>query len=285
MSLREPIGFNRIGHVRGAFGSWSQVTGRICIVVFLLGAGHGKQEGAGYQSYKKVFHGEMIPCSCSGSNHYLGLERFWRLVRGLESIILMDVTRFALFILLGLCGFSRAEDKKPLLRFSEDLRQQAEKGDADAQFQIGDCYFFGLGIPQDQVQGVIWYRRAAQAGQMNAQFNLGGCLHEGLGTEANLGEAILWWRRSAGQDYPPAQISIGDAYLFGKGLEQDEEEGVRWYRKAADQNYPAAQHRLGNCYFNGQGVRRDVVQAIQWYRKAADQGYNPSIKALRQLEQ
>ena len=185
----------------------------------------------------------------------------------------------SLFPLLCMAG-----KEEPPPKYSQDLQQQADSGDADAQFHLGDCYFFGLGVPKDQRKGVIWYRKAAEAGQMQAQFNLGGCLHEGLGIEPNLMEAIQWWRRSAGQDYAPAQISIGDCYIFGKGLAQDEEEGVRWFRKAAMQNYPAAQHRLGNCYFNGQGVRSDVVQAIQWYRKAADQGYQPSIRALQKIE-
>lgn len=56
---------------------------------------------------------------------------------------------------MGICVFGWAEDKKPALRYSEDLRQQAEKGDDDAQFQLGDCYFFGLGIPKDQVEGEL----------------------------------------------------------------------------------------------------------------------------------
>jgi len=186
---------------------------------------------------------------------------------------------FSLFPVLCVAG-----KEEPPPKYSQDLQQQADSGDADAQFHLGDCYFFGLGIPKDQRKGVSWYRKAAEAGQMQAQFNLGGCLHEGLGTEPSLMEAIQWWRRSAGQDYAPAQISIGDCYIFGKGLAQDQEEGVRWFRKAAMQNYPAAQHRLGNCYFHGQGVPSDVLQAIQWYRKAADQGYQPSLLALEKLE-
>ncbi|NDB94747.1 MAG: sel1 repeat family protein [Verrucomicrobia bacterium] len=203
--------------------------------------------------------------------------------------VCFSISLIQMHIFLGLIVslfpvFCMAGKAEPPPKYSQELQQQADSGDADAQFHVGDCYFFGLGIPKDQRKGVNWYRKAAEAGQMQAQFNLGGCLHEGLGIEPNLMEAIQWWRRSAGQDYAPAQISIGDCYIFGKGLPQDEEEGVRWFRKAAMQNYPAAQHRLGNCYFNGQGVRSDVVQAIQWYRKAADQGYQPSIRALQKLE-
>jgi TPR repeat protein len=189
-----------------------------------------------------------------------------------------------LLFLLWVGWWNCAQAEEMPIQFSTALQEKADSGDEDSQFQLGDCYFFGLGVKKDQREGVAWYRKAAEQGQMKAQFNLGGCLHEGLGTEPSLTEAIYWWRKAAGQDYPPAEISIGDAYVFGRGFAQDEEEGVRWYRKAAQQNYAAAQHRLGNCYFNGQGVQRSVVQAIQWYRKAAEQNYGPSLKALAKLE-
>jgi len=202
--------------------------------------------------------------------------------RGLTSLNKMKILLFLWIGLVSLIAW--AEGPTVPVNYSAELQAQADKGDEDAQFQLGDCYFFGLGVKKDQREGVAWYRKAAEQGQMKAQFNLGGCLHEGLGTEPSLTEAIYWWRKAAGQDYPPAEISIGDAYVFGRGFAQDEEEGVRWYRKAAKQNYAAAQHRLGNCYFNGQGVQRSVVQAIQWYRKAAEQNYGPSLKALAKLE-
>lgn len=206
---------------------------------------------------------------------------------GLRKIGRASVSRkmkWAAYFLLGLlfCP-SWGEGLNSAPKFSEELRNKAADGDADAQFQLGDCYFFGLGVPKDMREGASWYRKAAEAGQMKAQFNLGGCFHEGMGVEPDLMAAIQWWRKSAGQDYAPAEISIGDCYIFGKGLAQDEEEGVRWFRKAAAQNYPAAQHRLGNCYYHGQGVRKDLVQSIQWYRKAAAQGYRPSQRALRDL--
>ena len=185
--------------------------------------------------------------------------------------------------LLAVAGSAWAEEPPQLPPYSAALEEQAKGGDADAQYQLGDCYFFGLGVKRDMVEGASWYRKAAEAGQMKAQFNLGGCFHEGMGVEPDLMAAIRWWRKSAGQDYAPAEISIGDCYIFGKGVGRDEEEGVRWFRKAAAQNYAAAQHRLGNCYYHGKGVRKDLAQAIQWYRQASEQGYKPSQRALREL--
>ena len=82
---------------------------------------------------------------------------------------------------LAVVGGAFAEDLPKPPPYSAELEEQAKGGDADAQYQIGDCYFFGLGVKRDTVEGVSWYRKAAEAGQMKAQFNLGGCFQEGMG--------------------------------------------------------------------------------------------------------
>ena len=93
-----------------------------------------------------------------------------------------DKMRFlSLLFLLWVGWWNSAQTEEIPTPFSTALQEKAEGGDEDSQFQLGDCYFFGLGVKKDQREGVAWYRRAAEQGQMKAQFNLGGCLHEGLG--------------------------------------------------------------------------------------------------------
>ena len=89
--------------------------------------------------------------------------------------IILESMNWITFLLLGLLScLSWGETVEPTPKFSQELKGKAEDGDADAQYQIGDCYFFGLGVKRDMVEGVSWYRKAAEAGQMKAQFNLGG---------------------------------------------------------------------------------------------------------------
>ncbi|NBS55124.1 sel1 repeat family protein [bacterium] len=201
-------------------------------------------------------------------------------------------------IIKCLCGFARGilwlgyvyafsvpcMGQVPAVTYSKELESRALAGDAEAQFQLGNCYFFGLGVAKKQIDGVAWYRKAAEAGHAEAQFNLGGCLYQGYGIEPNLFEALRWWRKSAGQNFSAAQISVGDCFLYGRGTEKNEAEAVRWYQKAAEQEYPAALHRLGNCYLQGTGVDRNIVEAMRYYRKAADLKYQPSIEVLHKLE-
>ena len=46
-------------------------------------------------------------------------------------------------------------------------------GHAQAQDNLGEAYEEGLGVHQDYVEAVQWYRKAAEQGLANAQYNLG----------------------------------------------------------------------------------------------------------------
>ena len=46
----------------------------------------------------------------------------------------------------------------------QQLRQDAEQGDADAQNKLGNCYENGEGVEKDQAQAVYWFRKAAERG-------------------------------------------------------------------------------------------------------------------------
>ncbi len=60
---------------------------------------------------------------------------------------------------------------------------QAEKGSADAQYNIGILYDLGRGVEQDKAKAVRWYRQAAIRGLAAAQFNLALMLMNGEGVD------------------------------------------------------------------------------------------------------
>ena len=55
----------------------------------------------------------------------------------------------------------------------EELRALADQGYANAQISLGYMYATGLGVPEDDVEAVRWYRLAAEQGYANAQISLG----------------------------------------------------------------------------------------------------------------
>ena len=55
---------------------------------------------------------------------------------------------------MALLFMPEAPAQNPPTTFSEELKSKADSGDAESQFQIGNCYFFGLGVPKKQIDGV-----------------------------------------------------------------------------------------------------------------------------------
>ena len=47
-------------------------------------------------------------------------------------------------------------DEKPLKRLA------SEQGDVDAQFYLGEMYYYGQGVKKDSREAVKWYTKAAQ---------------------------------------------------------------------------------------------------------------------------
>ncbi len=115
---------------------------------------------------------------------------------------------------------------------SERVRTDAEKGDAQAQVELGRNYQKGAHVPQDFSEAVKWYRKAADQG-----------LAEG-------------------------QSCLGEMYRKGNGVAKDAAEAIKWYRLAADQGFHSAQACLGQMYMRGEGVTKDDVEALKWFKIA-----------------
>ena len=51
---------------------------------------------------------------------------------------------------------------------ADDYRVKAEQGVAEAQFNLGVCYYFGYGIDQNYAEAVKWYKLSAEQGDEQA---------------------------------------------------------------------------------------------------------------------
>jgi TPR repeat protein len=154
----------------------------------------------------------------------------------------------------------------------KEFTKLAEKGDANAQANLGYMYYAGEGVPQDYEKAVYWYRKAATQGNKDAQYNLAVSYAFGEGVKQDLTEAAIWYRRAGEQGHIVSQYSLGISYAYGEGVPQDQKEAARWFKKAADQGYARAQVHMGSMYHTGEGVKQDYSEAVRWYRLAADRG-------------
>src|SRR5690348_16624194 len=119
-------------------------------------------------------------------------------------------------------------------------RPLASAGDADAQFNLGQAYRLGRGVPLDLGAAQMWFQRAANGGHVDAQTTLGLLLFQ----NGNRVEGLKWLRRAADQGEPRALLVYGTALYNGDGVPQDKELGYAFISRASGQGLAAAKDTL-----------------------------------------
>jgi len=102
-----------------------------------------------------------------------------------------------------------------------EWRPLAEEGNEIAQFNLGNSYYYGNGVPQNYKSAVKWYKLAANQGVADAQFNLGNSYYNGNGVPQNYKSAVKWYKLAANQGSNKAQWNLGIMYSDGMGVEKN----------------------------------------------------------------
>lgn len=121
-----------------------------------------------------------------------------------------------------------------------EWRPLALAGDADAQFNLGQAYKLGRGVPADMAQAEAWYRRAAKQGHLQAEDNLGLILF----TANRRAEAMPFILNSAARGEPRAQYVLGTAHFNGDLAPQDWPRSYALTKRASDAGLGIASARL-----------------------------------------
>ncbi len=95
----------------------------------------------------------------------------------------------------GLDAFDRGDYETAL----KEWRPLAEKGNANAQFNLAQMYDKGQSVPQDYQQAARWFTKAAEAGLANAQDNLASMYFLGEGVPQDYVLAHMWANLAASQ--------------------------------------------------------------------------------------
>ena len=123
----------------------------------------------------------------------------------------------------------------------KEWRPAADRGDADAQFNLGQAYRLGRGVPADLRIAQSWFQKAAAKGHEQAQGNLGLILYEG----GKRREALPWIRKAADRGDPRAQYVMGIELTNGDLIAKDWPRAYALMTRAAAQGLPAAARSLG----------------------------------------
>jgi hypothetical protein len=153
------------------------------------------------------------------------------------------------FLLLLLMIVSTASQADALFDFQMKL---AQKGNAEAQFKVGEMYESGTGVKQDMAEATNWITKAASQNHETANFKL------------------LYWD------------------VEKNGVTDGNKAKVEDLKAKAKSGNGQAQYYVGKMYANGVGMKKNTDKAINWLNKAALVGVlqaEPEIVKLREDKQ
>jgi TPR repeat protein len=163
-------------------------------------------------------------------------------------------------------AFQALNLRKPLRHPLTRIRDAAEDGEAEAQYQIGESYLAGWFVPRQPVVGERWLVLAAKQGHAKAQHSLSLLYMSGSRAQ---GDAASWLNEAQGDLTARANAEL----LFPEGLDiaPDSEKAFRFAQSAAEQGLGCAQANLGMFYLRGIGTGQNFAKALEWCGRAAQQ--------------
>ncbi|MBO9624655.1 MAG: SPOR domain-containing protein [Sphingomonas sp.] len=133
----------------------------------------------------------------------------------------------------------------------------------------------------DYPAAVAQWRAAAARGDADAEFNLGQAYKLGRGVPPDMKQAEEWYRKAALQGHDDAETYYGLA-MFENGKHRD---AVPWLERGVARGDARAQYVLGVMLFNGDSVEKDWVRAYALMVRASQTGLDAASKALAQMDQ
>ncbi len=147
----------------------------------------------------------------------------------------------------------------------EEIIEKANKGDPEAQYQLGKRYRVGRLVEKDLATAIKWFRLAAEQGNEEAMISLGICYMRGNGVEKDVWEGIKLWTKAADCGNKQAMIKLASLHYKGSyGIDINYKESFKWYAKAG------CQSKIGECYLYGRGVEQDYNMAVKCFIEADD---------------
>ena len=169
------------------------------------------------------------------------------------------------------------------------LKKIADRGHADAQYFLADCYANGISTPGNKRafdKAYPLFVLAAKHGHPDAAYRAGTCQEKGWGCRKESGKALQFYRKAASAGHPGAMYRLATAELNGElGLKKSAKEGVKWLKRSAEAataEFPHALHELALLHERGidNVVFVDPEYACELLAQSAEMGYAPSAYKL-----
>ena len=122
----------------------------------------------------------------------------------------------------------------------------------------------------------------ANRGDIEAEYELGYRFDNGLDVEQDYREAMKWYLKASGKGNADALLAAAEIYYWGHGIRRDKEKSQWFFLKACscfDRDYKAGRKpgysafRIYEILYGGYAGDKYVKQADEWLKKAMDAKY------------
>lgn len=122
------------------------------------------------------------------------------------------------------CDFARCEMFEQAIACWQLIEAEGH-ANAEVYINLGVSYYYGNGVPQNEVKAVSYYLQAALLGHPYGQYNYAVACEQGNGTEKNMEKAIYFYREAANQHVNEAIDALCRLGLY------DEVHGLAFYSR------------------------------------------------------
>ena len=137
--------------------------------------------------------------------------------------------------------------------------------------------------PEGYVGTLNWYHQQADAGNARAQFLLAIKYETGTDVEQDIARAAELYGLAARQGLPDAQFKLATFLQNGRGGPVDLMAAETWYRAAALRSHPSAQFNLGVMLLNGAETEDAAAEAISWLLRASRAGLSQANDLMARI--
>lgn len=160
--------------------------------------------------------------------------------------------------------------------------KMAKKGNAEAEYKVGEMYETGFGVKKDMNEAMNWTTKSASQGHETARFKLLYWDIEKNGvTKANKAQLdVLVAEAKDGN--PQAQFYVGKMHAHGVGVKKNPDTAIAWLNKAALVGMLAAERELITVR---EGMQRQSLAQQKAKRQArADEEKQAEIEKQRKSQ-
>jgi len=194
------------------------------------------------------------------------------------------------------------------------LEQAAQAGSPDALAELGQCLWFGHGVPRDREKAEAMFRKAATLprdqfypgtlawllrdghgfakdseaafkeafranteGYGTAGIHLATYYSQGVGTDKNPSKALALLTAPENLTNPRALMQLARMLEKGEGLSENPAQAFQLYRKTALTGEPIAMLIMGVFCQRGLGTEKNPEEGFKWLLKSADAGFPVAI--------